>query len=76
MRTSTCVCRTSENCKSIVLQEKCNIEIFLSPDVSEWLFGDIAVMKIYPIWQFAISNLILTGSLSRFYTSTSTRTSK
>ena len=27
-----CVCRTSENCKSLVLQDKCNIEIFLSPD--------------------------------------------
>ena len=26
-----CVCRTSENCKSLVLQVKCNIEIFLSP---------------------------------------------
>ena len=31
LRTSACVCRTSENCKSIVLQGKCNIEIFLSP---------------------------------------------
>ena len=28
-----CVCRTSENCKSVVLQDKCNIEIFLSPDI-------------------------------------------
>ena len=27
----TSVCRTSENCKSLVLQDKCNIEIFLSP---------------------------------------------
>ena len=27
-----CVCRMSENCKSLVLQDKCNIEIFLSPD--------------------------------------------
>ena len=25
------VCRTNENCKSLVLQDKCNIEIFLSP---------------------------------------------
>ena len=24
-------CWTSENCKSLVLQDKCNIEIFLSP---------------------------------------------
>ena len=31
-RTSACVCRTSENCKSLVLQGKCKIEIFLSPD--------------------------------------------
>ena len=29
LRTSACVCRTSENCKSLVLQDKCNIEIFL-----------------------------------------------
>ena len=28
--TSACVCRTSENCKSLVLQDKYNIEIFLS----------------------------------------------
>ena len=27
----TCVCKTSENCKSVVLQDMCNIEIFLSP---------------------------------------------
>ena len=27
-RTSACVCRMSENCKSLVLQDKCNIEIF------------------------------------------------
>ena len=32
LRTSACVCRTSENCKSLVLQGECNIEIFLSPD--------------------------------------------
>ena len=31
LRASACVCRTSENCKSLVLQDKCNIEIFLSP---------------------------------------------
>ena len=23
----------SENCKSLILQDKCNIEIFLSPDI-------------------------------------------
>ena len=28
-----CVCRTSEHCKSLVLQDKCNIEMFLSPDL-------------------------------------------
>ena len=33
-RTSACVCRTSENCKSLVLQDKCNIEIFLSSDLA------------------------------------------
>ena len=31
LRTSACVCRTSENCKSLVLQGECHIEIFLSP---------------------------------------------
>ena len=32
LKTSACVCRTSENCKSLVLQGECNIEIFLSPE--------------------------------------------
>ena len=32
LRTSACVCRTSESCKSLVLQGECNIEIFLSPE--------------------------------------------
>ena len=31
-QTSACFCRTSENCKSVVLQDKCNIEIFLCPE--------------------------------------------
>ena len=31
---SECVCRTSEKCKSLVLQDKCNIEIFLAPGLS------------------------------------------
>ena len=31
-----CVCRTSENCKSFVLQDMCNIEIFLSPVRFSW----------------------------------------
>ena len=30
-RTSACVCRKSENCKLLVLQDKYNIEILLSP---------------------------------------------
>ena len=30
LRMSACVCRTSENCKLLVLQGECNIEIFLS----------------------------------------------
>ena len=33
LKDGECVCRTSENCKSLVLQDKDNIEIFLSPDV-------------------------------------------
>ena len=27
------VCRMSEKCKPLVVQDKCNIEIFLSPDL-------------------------------------------
>ena len=27
LKDGECVCRTSENCKSLVLQDKCNIEI-------------------------------------------------
>ena len=34
LKDSECDCKTSENCKSLVLQDKCNIEIFLSPDAS------------------------------------------
>ena len=30
LKDGECVCRPSENCKSLVLQDKCNIEIFLS----------------------------------------------
>ena len=30
VKDNACVCRMSENCKSLVLQDKCNIEIFLS----------------------------------------------
>ena len=37
-RTTACVCRTSKNCKSLILQDKCNIEIFLSPVTSPPVF--------------------------------------
>ena len=40
-----CVCRTNENCKSHVLQDKCNIEIFLSPVAIQGL--KISVKKQY-----------------------------
>ena len=32
LKDGECVCRTSENRKSLVLQDKCNIEIISSPD--------------------------------------------
>ena len=35
LRTSACVYRMSENCKSLVLQGERNIEIFLSPDTQK-----------------------------------------
>ena len=47
LRTSACVCRTSENCKSPVLQGKCKIEIFLSPG----LLHDIPQFLIFFIEQ-------------------------
>ena len=31
LKDGQCDCRMSENCKSLVLQDKCNIEIFLAP---------------------------------------------
>ena len=31
LKNGECVCRMSENCKSLVMQDKCNNEIFLSP---------------------------------------------
>ena len=33
LKDGECVCRTSEYCKSLVLQDKCNIEIFFSADL-------------------------------------------
>ena len=44
LRTSACVCRTSENCKSLVLQGECNIEIFLSPDNTSHQCQSIVVL--------------------------------
>ena len=39
---SACVCRTSENCKSLVLQDKCNIEIFFPCLI--WTYGTTGPM--------------------------------
>ena len=40
LKDGECVCRMSENCKSLVLQDKCSIEIFLSPDLfSVYMFS-------------------------------------
>ena len=39
-RKSVCVCRTSENCKSLVLQDRGNIEIFLA-SVKIWVLMNI-----------------------------------
>ena len=39
--TSACICRASKDCKSLVLQDKCNIEMFLSPAMeSEHFHGN------------------------------------
>ena len=44
-------CRMSENCKSIVLQDKCNIEIVLSPgpveplNISAWVFEGLRIFS-------------------------------
>ena len=43
LKDGECVCRTSENCKSLVLQDKYNIEIFCPP----WA-GIVCVNKIVP----------------------------
>ena len=55
-----CMCSqdvTSENCKSLVLQNKCNIEIFLSPDYDK-LKGDGLTLK-RPRKLFLFSNNII-----------------
>ena len=41
-RTSACVCRTSEICKWLILQDKCKIEIFFSPEM-HFLLGALKV---------------------------------
>ena len=45
--TSTCVCRTSENCKSLILQDKCIIEIFLFFEDCTVLHDPNKVMKVH-----------------------------
>ena len=49
-----CLCRTSENCKSLVLQDKCNIKIFLSS-----VFASISAVTSYleGVYLPAIANL-------------------
>ena len=39
LKDGECVCRMSENCKSLILQDKCNIEIFLSPERKILILG-------------------------------------
>ena len=48
-------CRTSENCKLLVLQEKCNIEIFLSPDVYGrfYFFNTIFHAILFSFFQYS-----------------------
>ena len=41
-------CRTSENCKSLVLQDKYNIEIFLSPEQCGILTSVESVEPVQP----------------------------
>ena len=56
---------TSENCKSLVLQDKCNIEIFFVPFVHSCLIIPICptIKRKYCI--MTISNLPFTGSSER-----------
>ena len=44
---SACVCRKSENCTSLALQDKCNIELFLSPVVGSFSVYDCMIQQ----WQ-------------------------
>ena len=57
-RTSACVCRMSENCKSLVLQDKCNIEIFLSPAVI--LGKKIFTLQMFLYWTHGTIDNIFT----------------
>ena len=47
LRTSACVCRTSEKCKSLVLQGKCKIEIFLSPALGQGQTRNFAQYRLH-----------------------------
>ena len=46
-----CVCRMSENYKSLVLQDKCNIEIFLSPVTDYYIYTLISVIHLH-FWAY------------------------
>ena len=58
--TIACVCRTSENCKSLVLQDKCNIEIFLSPGntVLSTICLSIRMVHFYQLTRLSIYYLL------------------
>ena len=47
------VCRMSENCKSLVLQDKCNIELFLSLDAFTQIISDNFMVKSFS-WIFLL----------------------
>ena len=48
LKDGDCVCRTSENCKSLILQDKCSIEIFLSPANKDVLASEYyTFIKLY-----------------------------
>ena len=55
-----CVCRTSENCKSLVLQDKCNIEIFLSPDMEPEMYHIRFNISWSKIWKLSTHLFTLT----------------
>ena len=53
---------TCENCKSLVLQDKCNIEIFFVPCVHSCLISPICPNIKGKYCIMTISNLSFTGS--------------